>query len=352
MSVSDFISTVSGSFGAHFNLVGVLPSITLAILLFGLIFSWSETPSVMPNLDILANKINAVDLKESILIFIAVIVFSIIVYPLQMQLVRIFEGYWSTHKPIRIFYNIGIKIQKYKRKELEKKRSKQELRQYYPDEKFLLPTSLGNVLRAAEHIAGRRYGFATVSIWPRLYPLVTENLRNILDDQRSQLDVSISFCTIFFIFTIISIIYYIGIIYTASLRDFPLNFILDNISTNNYPFVNFYLMVNLAIKYGLWLTIPLFSAILAWLSYRGAISAALAYGKSIQTAFDLHRFDLLKALHLPLPANLAEETENNYDLSEFFALGQISKAFKNTPYSHCKEDAKLHENNGTHSQQS
>ena len=141
------------------------------------------------------------------------------------------------------------------------------------------------VLRAAEHIAGRRYGFSTVTIWPRLYPLISENLRNILDDQRSQLDVSISFCAVFVIFAIISFIYYVSIVYTGYLRDFPLDFILSNISINDYPFVGFYVMINLAIKYGFWLTISLLSALLAWLSYRSAISAALAYGDKHTNCF-------------------------------------------------------------------
>jgi len=39
----------------------------------------------------------------------------------------------------------------------------------------------------------------------------------------------------------------------------------------------------------------------------GAVQAALAYGESVHSAFDLHRFDPLKALHLPLPANQEAE---------------------------------------------
>ena len=72
-------------------------------------------------------------------------------------------------------------------------------------------------LKRTEHIAGLRYGFgfSAPTIWPRLYPLVSENLKNILDDQRSQLDIGVSFCAVFVIFTIISFIYYIAIVYTG-----------------------------------------------------------------------------------------------------------------------------------------
>jgi hypothetical protein len=45
----------------------------------------------------------------------------------------------------------------------------------------------------------------------------------------------------------------------------------------------------------------------ALLSYRAALAAAAAYCQALEAAFDLHRFDLLTALHLPLPANLIGE---------------------------------------------
>ena len=47
----------------------------------------------------------------------------------------------------------------------------------------------------------------------------------------------------------------------------------------------------------------------SFLSYRGAVSAAMQYGLFMDIAYDLHRFDLIKALHLDLPANTEEEEE-------------------------------------------
>jgi hypothetical protein len=55
----------------------------------------------------------------------------------------------------------------------------------------------------------------------------------------------------------------------------------------------------------------------AVLSYRAALSAATAYGQAMEAAFDLHRFDLLNALHLPLPADLISEVQANQQLSRF-----------------------------------
>jgi hypothetical protein len=329
MSVADLVGTVSGNFGTRFSLVTLLPSVTLFVLLIGLIFTYTETPSVVPNVYNLVNKIKSLDLTESVLLFVIVIISSVIVHPLQIRIVRIFEGYWSDHKLIRPLTKIGIRIEEYKRRQVAKG-SKLELRERYPDKEELLPTSLGNVLKAAEIIAGKRYGFGTATMWPRLYPLISPELRNILDDQRNQMDTAVSFCVVFTIFAIGSFIYYLAIVYAVT----------DNITASQDPFANFFLIVSLAISYSLWLVIPLFSALLAWLCYVGAISAALAYGKSIQVAFDFHRFEILKALHLPLPKNLLEEKERNYDLSDFFALGQTSNDLKNTPYLHSNGTSK------------
>ena len=64
----------------------------------------------------------------------------------------------------------------------------------------------------------------------------------------------------------------------------------------------------------------------------------------VEAAFDLHRFDLLTALHLPLPANLTGEVTANQELSQFLrqpaeylhALTQAQRGL-NFTYSHPAE---------------
>ena len=76
--------------------------------------------------------------------------------------------------------------------------------------------------------------------------------------------------------------------------------------------------VGLLARNGWWLMVPAATLLLAWLSYRGAVvAAAIAYGEAIEAAFDLHRFDLLRALHLPLPSDLAAEVRANQQLTRF-----------------------------------
>jgi hypothetical protein len=158
------------------------------------------------------------------------------------------------------------------------------LRRTYPPAEDVLPTSLGNVLRAAEDRAGRRYGLVTRVVWPRLFALLPEGLRRTLDDQRDQLDLTARFCVVFLA---------IGAVYSV-----------------------------LLVSHGWWLLAALGAVLLAWVSYRAAVSAAMAYGQAIEAAFDLHRFDLLKALHLPLPPNREVERKANEELSQFLLQGR------------------------------
>jgi hypothetical protein len=88
-------------------------------------------------------------------------------------------------------------------------------------------------------------------------------------------------------------------------------------------------------SYGWWLLVPAGALVLAWLSYRATVAAALAYGEGLQAAFVLHRFDLIGALHLPLPANLDAEKTENARLSAFLLRGEPV----NFVYDHGDEDA-------------
>lgn len=148
----------------------------------------------------------------------------------------------------------------------------------------LLPTTLGNVLRAAEESAGAPCGLDAIAIWPRLYMILPERTAAMVDDQRNQLDIAARFCVIFGVATVVSA----GLLY----------------------------------RHGWWLMVPVATFALAWMSYRGAITSARDYGLGIRTAIDLHRFDLLRALHLPLPKDREAEKQANAILSEFLRQGR------------------------------
>ena len=67
-----------------------------------------------------------------------------------------------------------------------------QLRRRYPAADHLLrPTALGNVLAAMDDNAGRPYGLDAVTAWPRLYPVLGEQVRALVDDRRDTLDAAV-----------------------------------------------------------------------------------------------------------------------------------------------------------------
>jgi hypothetical protein len=151
------------------------------------------------------------------------------------------------------------------------------------DEEALLPTRLGNVMRSGEMRAGAANGLDAVVLWPRLYPVLDETVRALTDDRRDQLDLSARFCAVFALAAVV--------------------------------------LLGLLLMHGWWLAVPAGCLVLAWLAYRGTVTAALAYNEALRVAFDLHRFDLLTALHLPLPKSREEEKAQNDDLRAFLLQG-------------------------------
>jgi hypothetical protein len=85
---------------------------------------------------------------------------------------------------------------------------------------------------------------------------------------------------------------------------------------------------------GWWRLLPLLSAVLAWLSYRSAVTGAGFHGVLLMTAYDLHRFDMLKGLHTELPEGPSKEYGGNEKLSMFFKTRDPDTMWPVTPYRH------------------
>jgi hypothetical protein len=85
-----------------------------------------------------------------------------------------------------------------------------------------------------------------------------------------------------------------------------------------------------------WSLLPLTFAVFSLIAYRGARRAALHYAVALATTYDLHRFDMLKAMHRPLPDNADEEYTENRKLTMFLQDGRpIEKSDRaNWRYSH------------------
>jgi hypothetical protein len=293
------LTGITKDLGLRFNVVSLLPAGALGLFVFGLLASGA--PEHAPDIHRLSKRVASLDAWQAGAAFLALIAFALVTQPLQLSLVRLLEGYWGESRLGRVLAAPGRALARRRRRALESDTksagpgepspqqaetmvaASRRLERSFPPENELLPTQLGNVLRAGETRAGGRYGLLTVVAWPRLYPLLPTSTAAIVDDQRDQLDLAARFCA----FCLLGAAVSLGLLAT----------------------------------HGTWLVVPAAALVLAWICYRAAIAAALQYAVGLETAFDLHRVELLRALHLRLPADYDSELKTNEALSTFLLQG-------------------------------
>jgi hypothetical protein len=282
--------------GQRFTLIDLLPSALLGLFILALV--WGGAPGDAPDLDRFVARVEDLSGVEGVLLAVALLGFALVTQPLQLGLVRLMEGYWGASRGADMLAARARKRHLRLRGKLERLQlttaadsdrnaASRAQRSYaawslarrYPPAPLVMPTRLGNALRAAEDRAGRRYGLETIIAWPRLYPLLSERVAALVDDQRTQMDVAARFTAV----------------------------LLGATAASGA----------LLVAHGWWLFVPAGTLALAWLSYRGACSAAVTYGEGLEVAFDLHHLDLRSSLHLPLPRTLEEERALNEELSKF-----------------------------------
>jgi len=252
---------------ARFSVVSVLPTLVL-VGWFG--FLWgSGSLTGPPDMQHLLDGLAKVNIAQVTLAGLVSVVLGSVLHPFQFPLVRLLEGYWTTLPGLRQLQYLGIEINRRRMCQLRRADKTKELRkQYPPDEQDLLPTRLGNVLRAAERRAGEPYGMDAIAMLPRLYPLASPGVAAVFLDLRNQLDVAARYCVVL---TLISVS---GL--AAMATDGP------------------------------WLLLPAMTAALAWASYRAAVRTALSYGVGLRVLFELNHCRLLQGLGWKVPKNIAE----------------------------------------------
>ena len=151
-----------------------------------------------------------------------------------------------------------------------------ELYSYPNNLDLLLPTRLGNIIRASEEYPRYRYGLDVKIVWTRLWSILPENAKKEISLSRNNLDAQAQLFTWGFL----------------SLLWCSLNW--------------WFIFVSLAVM----LT-----------AYHGTLNPAGVYGELIRSAFDLHRFDLYAALKWPLPNNPTNERQHGEQLTRYIFRG-------------------------------
>jgi hypothetical protein len=294
------ISGVGDAIGRYFSLVSFIPSLFLAGFTFVLIESgaWTGEPNWARAGDALTHIGNLA------LLTLVSIALGVIVHPIQYALVQFFEGYWGTGR-LRQRLRIA-RIRHYRKRwtrqfddlvfaatvlsdsenppkpeakvELLSLAAENErlLEGYPPDDDDMMPTRLGNVLRKYEREAGAQYGLDAIEIIEHVAQVAPAQRVAYVRDQRQLLDLSVRMTATSIFATLIAIAFL--------WRDGP------------------------------WLLIALVPYGIAYLSYRGAVVVAHAYGSALSTMIDLDRFALYDYLRLPRPRTTKAERRTNVKL--------------------------------------
>jgi hypothetical protein len=149
---------------------------------------------------------------------------------------------------------------------------------YLPAKNQRLPTRLGNLLRAYELRPSEKYGLDALICWPRLWLLLPSHVREEIQAARKRLDDTVQ-------------IWFWGAA-----------FLVWSVLT--------------------WWAVPL-ALLQVVLTRRWLLDEATVYGELVESAYDLHRVDLYKALRWPLPEGPAQEVASGLALTAYLWRGTV-----------------------------
>lgn len=290
----DVLDKVSGLLDRRFLLNAFLPVLIFWGLLFLVVgFGTGYLDQIVALWDAQPNLIKAIQIVAGVA---GVTVCAQILVSQSTNLLYLYEGYWRSEHwwgwlgwwlqsqgqswHIARIRSLTRRISAAQADEQQQdyyQRSKDRLHHlFYPPEtrpEAIMPTRIGNILKAAEMYPYLRYGMDSACLWPRLYQVMPLHITATIENVRGSIEFMIEITSLSTTFAIVSgiCLLYIG----ASWWLFLISF------------------------WG--------GMLVAWFAYQGAIGHALSYAEQIKVAFDLYRFDLLKALHLPEPTTRKEE---------------------------------------------
>ena len=221
--------------------------------------------------------------------FVAMVI-AILASALSQFIYRLFEGYFW---PRFLGREARIRAHRNRRDRLRASQSTahlgllaEKVRGYPVSDDSILPTRLGNALRAAEDYGTDCYGLDVAILWHRISAVAPEELRLQVRAARSSMDTWMSVIAVSVVFAGVSL-------YAESMDD----------RTGSIA-----LMAGMALA-------------LVALWYSLAVGAAQDYGQSLRALVDIGRFPLAEALGLGIPLNRVEERKMWKALTNLAAWG-------------------------------
>jgi len=186
--------------------------------------------------------------------------------------IRVGEGYW----PSWLSWLYQRRQGKHQKRQAAMRDDTQAFARRHADyplrQTSVMPTRLGNILRAAEDHSLDRYEINAIVVWPRLYVLLPDRFVAAIAAAKTPLDLMSVIGTLACVFALFG----------------------TTVSAILLPWY-----APLACFCG--------SIVVLWLAYAGAIQAARPYAQLIRAAFDVYRGLLLDAVGLSRPRSYGEE---------------------------------------------
>jgi hypothetical protein len=327
--MSDFFAKVSGQFTGALLMSSFFPV---------LLFSTALTLVVLPITPYGHEFVAAVQDPQkwqdnpvtALILTIAVLALSVVLYNMNIPIIRLYEGYpWQDSW-------IGQLLREYRKRHYQRaKLARQRIRtlrlqlklagisadvrgardsqadlarlmnNYYPNRvELVLPTRLGNVIRAFETYSSRQYGIPAINLWPRLQAVIDEKHALSLEGAKTSFDFMLHSAFLSGVLAVLTA----GAGLYWKLRTLP-----D--------------------LWQPWLAWAGFFCVVSNLLYRASIPRAFAWGTEVKVAFDLFRFELLKKLgHALTPIDLTNERRIWEILNYKFAFPD-ERNYPDLPYS-------------------
>jgi len=301
----DLIIQSLKEFGSRLQVIGLLPTF-LAVSVVTFMFA-ADAPANELSWHRVVAVAASIGGPGVIVVSAVSIAIAVSLQPLQFRLVQLMEGYWPAWFPASLA-RVGVWFETRRRERLRDRltsspnlisttartvareraqNAESQLHQRFPSQDRLLPTALGNALRASEDSVGQRYGLQSVVIWPRLFHLLPDKVRSGMDDEVTQLDVSVR------------------LTFTWTLAGVASAIVL----AQNLPAL---------MKHPTWILVVLAVFSLARLSYQSAVESAIAQGVDLEVAIDLYRARVIDAMRLHPTDSLDAERRVFRELCELF----------------------------------
>jgi hypothetical protein len=239
------------------------------------------------------SSIAALDAAGEVLaIAFCALVIAYVVASMTNPLYRFLEGYSYWPRSLRERRREHHKMRRERLKNddaarhdrLERQRLRAQLDQYPRLAASVMPTRLGNVLRAAESYGHVQYGLDTVILWWPLMSVCDDGTKAALDDARAVMD------------------FFVGVLILAPLFASSAG-VAALVTEEPVAF------------HGLW------SLALLYPAYLGAVSSAGLYGRLLRSVADTARHALADQLRIAVPTDISRENELWTAVSDYSAWG-------------------------------